>query len=123
MSKTILLVEDDETLLELLSITLQMHGYQVLAAKHGLQAKMFLETHGDDKVDLMLVDMLMPIMDGIQLLLWMKKNHIRIPVIVLTALLKKDVEQDLKNVSVEQVFFKPVDAEALLNKVDEVLAN
>ena len=62
---TILVVEDDLDIRELERYTLESNGYAVLQAEHGKQA---LEVLSSESVDLIILDMMMPVMDGLSLI-------------------------------------------------------
>src|SRR5262245_38807138 len=64
--KTVLVVEDIASAREALALVLRRHGYTVLAAEHGRRALDLLEAGA--KPDLILLDMLMPVLDGWHLL-------------------------------------------------------
>jgi CheY-like chemotaxis protein len=65
-SETILLVEDEESLRELARETLQLFGYTVLVAKHGVEALDIGERH-EGALDLLLTDVIMPQLNGPEL--------------------------------------------------------
>ena len=71
-SMVILVVDDDPQILKLLQISLEEDGYKVLAAQHGEQALKFLE---DYEVDLILSDVVMPNMDGLELVQAVKRSQ------------------------------------------------
>jgi two-component system, OmpR family, KDP operon response regulator KdpE len=81
LSATILIVEDDKTLAHLMREDLQDEGYEVLLANDGVEGVRIIQVHG---VDLVLLDILMPRMDG-----WEACHQIReisdVPIIILTA--------------------------------------
>ena len=85
MIKTILVVEDEISLAMALSEKLTKEGFYVLRAPNGLEA---LDVIAKNKVDLVLLDIIMPVMDGITMLKKMRMNEEskEIPVIVLTNL-------------------------------------
>jgi two-component system KDP operon response regulator KdpE len=87
MADRILIVDDDLTLLDLVKQSLQRAGYKVLTATNGIDG---LQMVYKDKVDLIILDVMMPRMDG-----WETCNRIReisdVPIIMLTA---KDKEAD-----------------------------
>ena len=64
--ETILLVEDEDGVRNLLKEVLEMHGYKVLAARHGVQAMRLSERHSG-KIDLLVTDVVMPFLGGKQL--------------------------------------------------------
>ncbi len=82
--KTILAVDDEEHILELLAYNLERDGYRVLKAESGEHA---LEILAAEKVDIVLLDWMLPGIDGIEVLRRIRsdKNYRSIPVIFLTA--------------------------------------
>lgn len=82
--KTILAVDDEEHILELLAYNLERDGYRVLKAESGEHA---LEILATEKVDIVLLDWMLPGIDGIEVLRRIRsdKNYRSIPVIFLTA--------------------------------------
>ena len=82
--KKILIVEDEESLLKLESILLSTRGYQVAGVKDGLAALMEIER---EKPDLVLLDIMMPGIDGFEVCRRIKDNPdtAGIPVVMLTA--------------------------------------
>lgn len=83
MAKTILIVEDEKTLFEALSVKLEEAGYKTVEAKDGKEG---LEIALKIKPDLLLVDILMPIMDGITMINKLKEDEWgkNVPMIILT---------------------------------------
>ena len=84
MCKKILVVEDSSTIRKVISITLSQKGYEIIEAGDGLEA---LSRLNEDKPDLILLDIVLPKMDGYQLLSIIKENLMfkNIPVIMLTS--------------------------------------
>jgi len=78
----ILVVDDEESMCQYLAILLRKEGFQVQTANGGAQALQLLE---QEKVDLVLTDIQMPKMDGIQLLKGIKAMNPTLPVIIMTA--------------------------------------
>lgn len=78
----ILVVDDDKEIVELLSIYIQNEGYEVVKAYNGKEALTKVVTNPD--IELMILDIMMPIMDGMQVLKEVRKES-QIPVIMLTA--------------------------------------
>ncbi|MGN7610883.1 response regulator [Magnetococcales bacterium HHB-1] len=83
----ILVVDDDEIAQDLISQTLENHGYHVLTARHGVEALAFFD---HERPNLVLLDAEMPVMDGFTTCEKIKKHHDatvrRIPVMIVTAL-------------------------------------
>ena len=83
--RTILIVDDEWALAEVLSAILRDEGYRTLVAGNGREAEALLK---NERVDLVVADFLMPIMDAPALIAWMKRESelIGIPVIIMTSL-------------------------------------
>jgi CheY-like chemotaxis protein len=83
MDKTILIIEDEEIILDLLKRKLVQEGYNVLVARNGLQG---LEIMQETKPDLVLLDIVMPQMGGFGVMEEMQRNNQLkdIPVIVIS---------------------------------------
>lgn len=116
--RNILLVEDDESLGYLLSEYLKMKSFDVVWAKNGLEA---LKLVKKDFFDLMILDVMMPEMDGFTLAKQLHKDYPEIPFIFLTARsLKIDV---LKGFSLGAVDYlkKPIDEEELVVRLNRLL--
>jgi putative nucleotidyltransferase with HDIG domain len=79
----ILVVDDEEAIREVVCTLLEAQGYECAAVSNGLLAQEYLEKNPRD---LVLSDMVMPEMDGIHLLEWLRKYHADIPVILVTAM-------------------------------------
>jgi putative nucleotidyltransferase with HDIG domain len=79
----ILIVDDEEAIREVVSSLLETKGYQCSTVGNGREAIDQLQTNA---FDLVLSDLVMPEMDGLQLLAWMQTNHPDIPIIMVTAM-------------------------------------
>ncbi len=117
----ILVVDDDPSLRGLMAMTLQKQKYNVSQAEHGLRAT---EIMGEKDVDLVVLDLMMPIMDGRQFLHWLRNEHkSNVPVLVVTAYGSPTDENDeLFQNGVNGVFAKPVNVGEFMGKVKEALA-
>jgi len=84
-SRTILIVDDEWALAEVLSAILRDEGYRTLVAGNGREAETLLKA---EDVDLAVVDFMMPIMDAPELIAWMRGQPAlcSIPVIIMTSL-------------------------------------
>ena len=114
----ILIVEDDKNIRKLMSIWLQKAGYNPLTAANGEEAVNLL---AKEKIHLLLVDIMMPVMSGTELLRYLKLNDIRLPVIITTA---KESIEDKKicfSLGADDYLVKPVDREELLLRINAVL--
>ncbi|MDX1587831.1 MAG: response regulator [Oleiphilaceae bacterium] len=101
---TVLVIDDEPTLVQLLTLWLEMHGHQVLTAAHGEAGLQTLEQAG---VDIILVDMMMPHMDGITFIRHLREKGYDQRVIVLSAL---PGNPDLEEAGVIAQIRKPLSA-------------
>ena len=79
--ETVLVVDDNKEIVYSISRLLKYEGYQVLGAYDGMQA---LEALEQNKIDLILLDVMMPVMNGLSTLMKLREKH-KIPVIILSA--------------------------------------
>ena len=89
--KTVLLAEDDLEIRDILQDLLEAEGYDVVPASHGRQALEFLQGARDKLPDLVVLDLMMPLVDGHQVLDTMKSDPVlaAIPVVVLSAVARE----------------------------------
>ena len=112
----ILVVEDEAPIRDLISINLQLVGYEVFTAEDGIIAEKFLE---NQKVDLILLDVMIPGIDGFSLIEKIKKHNT--PVIFVTA--KESVLDRVKGLRLgaEDYIIKPFETIELLAREEVVL--
>jgi len=120
MSKKILVVDDDEMNLRMAEFILKQDGYEVHKVQSGMECLLFLR---DETVDLVLLDVEMPIMSGIQTLEIMKTNDELkdIPVIFLTAAADADTVIEAGKLGATDYVTKPFIPQNLLERVDKVV--
>ena len=114
----LLLVDDDPGLLKLLGMRLVSEGYSVLTAESGPEA---LRTLSRDKVDLVVSDLRMDEMDGLQLFSEIQKAQPGMPVIILTAHGSIPDAVAATQQGVFSFLTKPVDKDALYKAIDDAL--
>lgn len=113
--KKILVVEDDRSMLDAVSMILSFEGYEVYKAKNGLAALEVLNQH---KPDLILLDMVMPEMNGWEFAeAYEKKFEQRAPLIVLTG--AADPGQRATDVQAAGYIEKPYEIDSLLKVVSQ----
>ena len=121
MQKKILIVEDEESLLKLESILLTTKGYLVRGATTGPAA---LEAIAEERPDLVLLDIMLPGLDGFEVCERIKSNKEtrNIPVILLTA--KKTPEDVARGVEVgaEQYITKPFKSAKVMETIETLLS-
>jgi CheY-like chemotaxis protein len=114
--KTLLVVDDDEGSREGLARLLQQAGYTTATAGNGQEALDYLS---GGRADLVLLDMLMPVMDGWQFLRRLRQKHASPPVVVTTGTI---LTREWANANGCAGFVrKPIDTEALLLEVGRCL--
>ena len=120
MSKRILLVDDEADLLKLVMVRLAACGYEVIPASDGLEA---LEKAQKENPDLILLDVMMPRMDGFEVLRNLKNNPgtMSIPVIMLTAKDEAESFSRAQEAGAEDYITKPFNRDALLDAVRKYL--
>lgn len=120
MTNKILVVDDERDIARVLSKALGSHGYEVDSVGDSTEALKMIEKR---KFDLVILDILMPVMDGAQLAQVLKQNPATrdIPIIFMTALQTKQPEGGYAMVGDHPVFAKPYDIEELLRKINEML--
>ncbi|WP_338450244.1 response regulator [Niallia oryzisoli] len=119
MEKKILIVDDQFGIRILLNEVLQKEGYDTYQAANGLQA---LEIVKDNVPDLVLLDMKIPGMDGIEILKRMKEMVPDIKVVLMTAYGELDMIQEAMDLGAITHFAKPFDIEDIRVAVAKYLA-
>jgi len=118
---TILVVDDEEDIIELVQLNLAREGYQTLACTTGEKA---LEIAGSKSPDLIILDLMLPGIDGMEVCRRLKANPdtANIPVIFLTA--KSQEAEILRGLSLGAAGYvtKPFDALALGQQVKDIVA-
>jgi two-component system cell cycle response regulator DivK len=117
MTKTILIVEDNELNMKLFNDLLEAHGYQTLQTRDGLSA---LEIAREHKPDLILMDIQLPEVSGLEVTKWLKEDeHLRsIPVVAVTAFAMKGDEEKIREGGCEAYISKPISVNSFLETVD-----
>lgn len=114
----VLIVEDDKNIRKLMEIKLKAEGYNTTTACDGLDA---LDKVGKSHYDILIVDAMMPNMNGYEFLTEIKNLGINIPSIMVTA--KGDIEDKSKGftVGVDDYMVKPIDFKELSFRIKAVL--
>lgn len=121
--KKILIVDDEKDILLTLGKRLTAAGYSVLTADNGVDA---LTLAKSKHPDLIILDIIMPTMEGSEVAAKLKENPLtkNIPVIFLTAILSKEEELNKKHMIADHIIFaKPFDSEELLSYINEFMLN
>ncbi|HOP19849.1 MAG TPA: response regulator [Parvularculaceae bacterium] len=118
--KTVLIVEDNELNMKLFHDLLEAHGYATLQARTGPEALALAEEH---EPDLILMDIQLPEISGLQVTQELKKNETltKIPVIAVTAFAMKGDEERIRAGGCEDYIAKPISVVDFLEKVKRYL--
>ncbi len=118
--RTILLVDDDIFLVDIMAFTFKQSGFEIIKAHNGKEA---LEVIAKESIDLILTDIMMPVMDGFELAKNIKENpNIKhLPIIFLTA--KSNIEDKNKGFSlgINDYVVKPFNLKDLVSRINKVL--
>ncbi len=117
---TILVVEDSKEIASLVKFRLKSSGFEVVAAENG---KVGLETAQKIKPDMIIMDVMMPVMNGLEALMALKSDYSTrsIPVILLTA---QSTEQEIikgLELGADDYITKPFSPQELVTRVKTVL--
>ena len=120
MAKTILIVEDNELNMKLFHDLLEAHNYDTLQTRDGNEA---LELAREHRPDLILMDIQLPEVSGLEVTKWIKEDaDLRsIPVIAVTAFAMKGDEEKIRSGGCEAYIAKPISVATFLETIEKVL--
>jgi len=120
--KEVLVVDDDPILVKTLRAYLLRAGYRVQVARHGLEALQRVKQH---KPDIILLDVLMPMLDGFKVARMLKfdKNTKDIPIIVITSRATENERNIGQQVGADEYLLKPYKISHVLQVVASYLNN
>jgi two-component system, cell cycle response regulator DivK len=120
MQKKVLVVEDNELNMKLFNDLLEAHGYKVVQTRDGLSALDIARQH---RPDLILMDIQLPEVSGIEVTKWLKEDDElkSIPVIAVTAFAMKGDEQKIREGGCEAYISKPISVMSFLQTIDRFL--
>jgi K+-sensing histidine kinase KdpD len=116
--KTILLVDDEMTILKSLGKDLRSEGYEVITADNGVKA---LEIMGREHPDLLITDLMMEGLDGFQVLKYSKKTAPGRPVLILTGFGDMRSAIDAMRLGADDYLLKPCELDELIFRIDKGL--
>lgn len=120
MKKTVLIVEDNELNMKLFNDLLEAHGYATLKTSHGIEAMELARAH---KPDLILMDIQLPEVSGLEVTRWLKADDElkSIPVIAITAFAMKGDEERIREGGCEAYMSKPISVSKFIATVKTYL--
>jgi two-component system cell cycle response regulator DivK len=118
--KTVLIVEDNELNMKLFHDLLEAHGYDIICTRDGMDA---LRLARDKRPDLILMDIQLPEVSGLEVTKWIKEDDRlkSIPVIAVTAFAMKGDEEKIREGGCEAYIAKPISVGHFLETVKKFL--
>lgn len=117
MAKTVLLVDDDQDTIDILQVYLEHEGYQSVAALDGREA---LKSFNELDLDLIILDLMLPIVGGFQVF-----RHIRaesqVPIVILTARVDEESRRAGVEMGVNDYITKPFSPKEVVSRVNSLL--
>ena len=120
MSKTVLIVEDNELNMKLFNDLLEAHGYATVQTKSGVEAVGLARQH---RPNLILMDIQLPEVSGLEVTQWLKDDESlrAIPIIAVTAFAMKGDEEKILQGGCEAYLSKPISVAKFFETVDQFL--
>jgi len=120
LSKTILIVDDSASMRQLVTLTLNNAGFNVIQAKDGKDG---VNKFSRDKMDLVITDLNMPVMDGIEMIRQIRSgnSHQFVPIILLTTESQEEKKKQGKQAGATGWIVKPFKPEQLVAVAKKVL--
>jgi DNA-binding NtrC family response regulator len=119
MPKTILIVDDEPGIRTMVQFELSQQGHDIVTADSGATALELLKTK---KVDLILTDMRMPQMDGLDLVVQVRKSHPVLPIILMTGFVEDRVHK-VQEYNLAATLNKPFTIDQLAEVVEKTLSH
>lgn len=120
MTKNILVADDSTTVVKIVSLALRFKGYKVAAANNGKEA---LDALRRERFDMAIIDLMMPVMDGLELLSTIKKddNLKDIPVIIFASEDNEESRKKSMELGADSYIAKPFQPQEVIAKVEALL--
>lgn len=116
----VLIVDDEEMAIKLVEHQMKLEGFEILTTTDGREA---IELIKSENPDLVISDIMMPFMSGLELLEHIKSETKKIPVILISALDDVEVIQTAIGMGADDFVIKPVKMDELSLRIKRVLAN
>jgi CheY-like chemotaxis protein len=121
-NKTILVVEDEDILLELMEDILKTQGYKLFTAKDGIEG-IEIYTNHKNEIDLILSDVNLPNLDGLEMFKKIKELNSDVKIIMASGYVEPSLRAEIIKEGVKHFINKPYVANEVLEKIHEVLDN
>jgi len=122
-SATVLVVEDNRSLLEFFCALLRRDGYKILFAENGVQALEIVDNSPNDRIDILLSDVAMPYMGGIRLAEMVRETWPAIKVLLISALPYKEIMNRCDPSFIYHFLAKPMSVSGLSGKLRDISAS
>ncbi|MBD2353100.1 PAS domain S-box protein [Tolypothrix sp. FACHB-123] len=116
----ILVVDDEVSICEIAKTTLESHNYRIITASDGIGALALYAQHMDE-IKLVLMDMMMPVMDGASTILMLQRMNPQVQIIAMSGLMSYESPAQKRNLGIREFLAKPFTAQVLLNTLQKVL--
>jgi len=116
----VLVVDDDKTTRKMLSLILKSKGYDIVTAENGIEA---LQKLGLEEINLILIDMNMPYMDGIEFTRQVRANNqfCEIPIIMITTEADEEEKRKAYDAGVDDYLVKPTNAQEITESMKKIM--
>jgi len=116
--ETVLVVDDEPSLVNLVNEGLALHGYKVLTANNGQEA---LDILNNQSVDLLISDIIMPKLDGTQLAVEVQRKYPHIKIQMVSGYADNKLNNSIDGALAKQILYKPFSMEELISRVHALL--
>ncbi|OUL18793.1 hybrid sensor histidine kinase/response regulator [Nostoc sp. RF31YmG] len=117
----ILVVDDEVSICQIAKTTLESHNYRILTASDGIGALALYAQHMDD-ISVVLIDMMMPVMDGASTILMLQRMNPKAQIIAMSGIMAYEAAAQKNSLGIREFLPKPFTAQVLLNTLHEVLS-
>ena len=116
----VLVVEDNDLTAQAMQMVLEREKHETIGARNGLEALQKLQIHSE--VDLVITDIMMPQMDGLALLRWLRESteYASLPVIICTAVSDMKRVKEAAALGCRHYLVKPVQPDELIQRVEQI---
>ena len=119
----LLVADDSETVLLMLQRRLEMEGYDVVTATDGQEALERFRDEGEENLDVILLDAMMPRMSGVEALEELRSSGSKTPVLMISAHLDAQEPERMRELGANDCIPKPFEWEDLIAKIDELASS
>lgn len=116
----ILVVDDEPAICKVVRMSLETHGYRVLTAQDGMEAIALLAEHKSE-ISCILIDMMMPNMDGVKAIPILRRLSPEVPIVTMTGSITPSAKGNLAQLSSHGSLVKPFTTQCLLARLQDIL--